>query len=193
MESTNKMESTNNDLVSSSQEQTIKQIITNIQMSLHYKKQYNLNIFCNDFQKISNAIIESINHTDKNISFFMCQSPVTTFPIDFLLKNGGNLECLENYLKECWNMGISMFNYGLEWYLFNNKTNEFDKVSASDTKENNAVLLLRDANTLDLISQHNFLQSEKLLVIFQSRNDIEILRKNFDIGTANHFAHFEME
>ena len=187
------MKTTNDDLEQYSQEQTIQEIITSIQMSMEYKEQHNLNIFCNDFPKISNTIIESINQTDKEISFFMCQSQVTTAPIDFLLKTCGNLECLENYFKECWRKEISMFQHGLDWYQFNNNTKDFNKVSASDTKKNNAVLLVRDANTLDLTSQHNFLHSEKLLVIFQSRNDMEFLERNFDHGTSNHFTHFEME
>jgi len=187
------METTNNDIVIRSQEQIITEITLNLQMSLRDKKQYNLNIQCNDFLKISKALIESINQTDRNICFFMCQSPITTYPIDFLLENGGNLECLEIYFKECWSREKSMFQHGLEWYLFSNTTGEFTKVSESETKKQNAVLLLRDSNTLDLTSQHNFLFSEKLLVIFQSRNDMKFVKRNFDHGTSNHFEHFEME
>jgi len=99
---------------------------------------------------------------------------------------------LENYFNECWSKK-SMFKYGLEWYLFNNKTKDFDKVSALDTKKNNAVLLVRDANTFDLNSQHNFLYSEKLVVIFQSRDDMKFLNRNFDTSTSNQFKHFKME
>ena len=187
------METTNLDSVRYTQEQTITEITINLQMSLEDKKKYNINIVCNDFLKISKSLIESINQVDKNISFFMCQSPATTYPIDFLVKCSGNLECLEVYFQECWSKKISMYQLGLEWYLFNNTTGEFNKVSGSETKKQNAVLLVRDSNTLDLTSQHNFLLSEKLLVIFQSRNDIKFLKRNFDPGVSNQFAHFELE
>jgi len=186
------METTNNGLAIRSKEETIIKIERSIKMSLAYEKQINVNIFCNDFQKISNAILESINQTDKEISFYMCQCPAINYPIDFLLNTNGNLESLENYFNECWSKK-SMFKYGLEWYLFNNKTKDFDKVSALDTKKNNAVLLVRDANTFDLNSQHNFLYSEKLVVIFQSRDDMKFLNRNFDTSTSNQFKHFKME